>query len=79
MRITKVLGISRLIIGATWHYAGGFASVLGPSQKELRQKPMRNCRGSDPGAGKLEVLRGEERHQCVAEGDMPQAGGVPTA
>ena len=28
----------------TWHYDWGFGAIPGPSAKELRQKPRRNCR-----------------------------------
>src|SRR5450759_3427889 len=37
-RITRVKSLM------TWHQDYGSASILGPSAKELRQKPRRNCR-----------------------------------
>jgi putative transposase len=44
MIIREKSGNSRAIIGMTWHYASDSESKLGPSPKDLRQKPACNCR-----------------------------------
>src|SRR5512135_1235283 len=36
--------ISRITYSATWHYVCRSGTIPGPSAKDLRQKPGRNCR-----------------------------------
>lgn len=43
MIIGHSLSDSRAIRETTWHHEKGPAQELGPSPKELRQKPRRNC------------------------------------
>jgi hypothetical protein len=43
MIIGNIYGDSRVKFVMPWHYESGSESDLGPSPKDLRQKPERNC------------------------------------
>ncbi|MGZ3434611.1 MAG: hypothetical protein ACXVA7_22890, partial [Isosphaeraceae bacterium] len=60
----------------TWHYDWGFGAIPGPSAKELRQKPRRNCRRKvmrGRGPAKLAIARRDQNalHFAAHSSSLP--------
>src|SRR5512146_2618490 len=66
MIIRQKIGYSRGKYSVAWHYVCRSGTIPGPSAKDLRQKPRRNCRRSV----KVKDLKPEHGEGFIGVGDV---------